>query len=231
LGEIDILYISKDVSTHFLNKNNKLIMSIVCKCKKDYTYRYKTSNDSPWFETTMFFSGVDYFFYNKGKEFYVSTKEEYLRHMYKWNAMIEDMDELKFDEHFDCEKKMNTKDVNYELSDISKNWLTNRNNIVEKISNNLFDTDCGVSEVDKKRYKMANEMLGYEKFILPYVDNINESRSRANRKKKYLKSQNKIIKVNNAEPPCVVSEKYKELFLGEENENKYKPKKNEKSEN
>lgn len=139
------------------------MMALKCKCKKDYWYEYKTSNTSPWFKATIFNTNVEYVFYNKGKDFYVSTDEKYLRHIQRYNAMIEGMDKNKFDEHFEYEKKMKTKTEDVVMNPINKKWLDVRNDIVSRINNGLFDS---ISEIDKERYYQAEKMLGIESIIV-----------------------------------------------------------------
>jgi len=139
------------------------MMAIKCKCIKDYSYKYKTSNNSDWFVETIFNEGKEYLFNNKGIEFYVSTDIKYLRHIDRYNALVEEMAENVFDEHFICEKKMKTKTPVYKIYDIVKDWMNIQNDIVSRIDNNdLFNH---ISNIDEIRYKQAQKMLGNESII------------------------------------------------------------------
>jgi hypothetical protein len=153
-------------------------MAIKCKCIKEYGYDYRTSNVSPWYQEVQFYKDNDYLFYNKGSEYYVCIDlvngVKYLKNISRYNVFIEEMPKELFDQHFICDKIMNTKEPVYVVSKEKQKWVDIYNSIVENLviyEPNIFLGDM-VSELDILKLRQAEKMLGYVTPIIFFYENL-----------------------------------------------------------
>jgi len=130
------------------------MMARKCKCVKDYKVTARKDKNDPVFLLTIFNNNEEYYFYNKGELFYVTTKPNYLKDMDRYNIFIEELSEDEFDNHFTTEKKYNTKTPVVKTNVLWKSSLITYNNLVDKLVSNDID------ELKKKSLKTAEYMLG-----------------------------------------------------------------------
>jgi len=141
-------------------------MARECKCKKDWKVRCRDyiakGKHSDVYMKTIFQEGCEYFFYNKGEDFFVTTEKRYLKDIERFNIYIEEMNEVEFDKHFDCEKKFNTKTQVSQLDENAyRKTLNTYNELIEKVN---LETDIfsdGLNFIDKNKLKTASRNLGF----------------------------------------------------------------------